>query len=125
MRGATTSVSRALLFMNKKMKMLIAYDGSESATAALSDLPRAGLPDEVEALVYVADVWLPSSRSEFARAAESRRRLAAELSSFAPALRAVEEERALTREAGRRFRSAFPTWRVSVEASPGVGLPTS
>jgi nucleotide-binding universal stress UspA family protein len=111
--------------MNMKMKVLIAYDGSESGAAALSDLPRAGLPDEVEALVYVSDVWLPSSRSEFARAAESRRQLAAELSSFAPALRTVEEERALTREAGRRFRSAFPTWGVSVEASPGVGLPTS
>jgi nucleotide-binding universal stress UspA family protein len=111
--------------MNKKMKILIAYDGSESAAAPLSDLPRAGLPNEVEALVYVADVWLPSSRSEFARAADSRRQLAAGLSSFAPALRVVEEERALTREAGRLFRSAFPTWAVSVEASPGVGLPAS
>jgi len=124
-RGSPLRLAARPFFMSKKMKVLIAYDGSESGAAPLSDLPRAGLPDEVEALVYVADVWLPSSRAEFARATDSRRQLAAGLSSFAPALRAVEEERALTREAGRRFRSAFPTWEVSVEASPGCGLPTS
>ena len=126
MRGAgPPAAARVPFFMNKKMKVLIAYDGSDSAAAALSDLPRAGIPDEVEALVYVADVWLPSSHSEFSRAINSRKQLAAELSSFVPALRAIEEERALSREAARRFRSLFPAWEVRVEASPGLGLPTS
>ena len=39
------------------MRLLIGYDGSESAEAALSDLRRAGLPRDVEALILsVADV---------------------------------------------------------------------
>jgi hypothetical protein len=40
------------------MRILIAYDGSRGADAALLDLQRAGLPQEAEALVIsVADVW--------------------------------------------------------------------
>jgi nucleotide-binding universal stress UspA family protein len=43
------------------MKLLIAYDDSESADTAIAGLLRAGLPSEnVEALVVsVAEVWLP------------------------------------------------------------------
>ena len=43
------------------MKLLIAYDGSESADTAIEGLLRAGLPSKnVEALVVsVAEVWLP------------------------------------------------------------------
>jgi hypothetical protein len=38
------------------MKILVAYDGSDGAKAALSDLQRAGLPRKAEALgVSVAD----------------------------------------------------------------------
>ena len=41
------------------MKILIGYDGSESADAALYDLQRAGLPDDAEALIVsVADVMM-------------------------------------------------------------------
>ena len=48
------------------MKILIAYDGSESADKGIDDLSRAGLPVEVEALVVsVAEVWLPPPRGEF------------------------------------------------------------
>ena len=42
------------------MKILIGYDGSECAEAALEDLQRAGLGAEAEALVMtVADVFVP------------------------------------------------------------------
>jgi hypothetical protein len=42
------------------MKLLIAYDGSESADKGIDDLSRAGLPSEADALVVsVAEVWLP------------------------------------------------------------------
>jgi hypothetical protein len=43
------------------MKVLIAYDGSDSADTAIDGLQRAGLPAaEVEALVVsVGEVWLP------------------------------------------------------------------
>jgi hypothetical protein len=42
------------------MKVLIGYDGSNCADAALEDLHRAGFPRAVEALVIsVAEQWLP------------------------------------------------------------------
>jgi hypothetical protein len=50
--------------MSEKMKILIAYDGSDCANAALEDLQRAGLPHVAEALIMsVADVFLPPSSS--------------------------------------------------------------
>ena len=42
------------------MKILIGYDGSETASAALDSLQYAGLPQSAEALIIsVAEVWLP------------------------------------------------------------------
>jgi nucleotide-binding universal stress UspA family protein len=42
-------------------RLLIGYDGSDCATAALDDLRSAGLPAElVVKVLTVADVWLPS-----------------------------------------------------------------
>ena len=56
--------------MDGHMKLLIAYDGSSCADAALDDLSRAGLPHAAEVLVLsVADVLLPpdGGTSEAAR----------------------------------------------------------
>jgi len=51
--------------MNEKMKILIAYDGSECADAALEDLKSAGLPKTAEAIVMtLADVFLPPAIDE-------------------------------------------------------------
>ena len=42
------------------MRILIGYDGSECADAALDDLMQAGLPANAEAhILSVAEVWLP------------------------------------------------------------------
>lgn len=42
------------------MKILIGFDGSECADAALDDLTHAGLPEQAEAhILSVAEVWLP------------------------------------------------------------------
>ena len=50
--------------MSTMMKVLIAYDGSSCADAALNDLSYAGLPQEVEArILSVADVFLPPPSS--------------------------------------------------------------
>jgi hypothetical protein len=46
--------------MKQRMKILIGYDGSGCAEAALDDLQKAGLPPAVEALVMsVTEVSLP------------------------------------------------------------------
>src|ERR1041384_178512 len=47
------------------MKILIAYDGSECADAALDDLKLAGLPENAEAVVIsLADVFVPPPINE-------------------------------------------------------------
>jgi hypothetical protein len=48
--------------VNETMKILIAYDGSLCAEAALDDLRKAGLPQDAEALVIsVAGFSAPSA----------------------------------------------------------------
>ncbi|HVZ39122.1 MAG TPA: universal stress protein [Candidatus Kapabacteria bacterium] len=45
--------------MADRFKVLIAYDGSDCADAALADLQYAGLPPETDALVVsIAEVWV-------------------------------------------------------------------
>ena len=110
--------------MSQKMKLLIAYDGSECADAALDDLRRAGLPRDTEAVVLtVADVWGPPAlpaaydritsdmdREIRARAQELRQHMA----------QAVEEARLLAVNASQRIQSMFPVWAVSAEACAGT-----
>jgi nucleotide-binding universal stress UspA family protein len=106
------------------MKILIAYDGSGCAEAALDDLRRAGLPgDGVEAIVIaVAELWLPppppSSYEivEAAREAESPADLQEEFAKGSPAVEAAES---LALRAQERLRRNFPGWEVSIEASCG------
>lgn len=46
--------------MSNRMKVLVAYDGSSCADAAIAELSRAGLPDEVEFMALsVIENWLP------------------------------------------------------------------
>ncbi len=102
---------------NKGIKVLIPYDGSENAEMALHDLRRAGLPQKLDAIVAVTNVWLPLSPYEITRAVSARRMkvLTAGASSFAPALRDHEEQRVLSLEAERRISSIFPSGTVRAE----------
>lgn len=100
-----------------KSKVLIVYDGSESAEVALDDLSRAGLPRGVEALALVTNVCLPSSPEDINRAVADRRMMVLKsgVSSFVPALRDVEEERVMSHNAEYRLRSMFPLGAVKAE----------
>ena len=97
------------------MKLLIAYDGSKCADAALDDLRQAGLPGSVEALVLsVADVLLPSGGPEPSDPAwvvsaiqEARARCA----------QAIEEARAAALGANKRIQDEHPGWHVRAEAA--------
>jgi nucleotide-binding universal stress UspA family protein len=102
----------------KKLRVLIPYDGSETAEETLKDLSRAGLPRELDALIAVTQVWLPSSPYEITSAVSARRMklLTSGLSSYVPALQEHEEQRVLCLEAERRLRSMFPEGRVKTEA---------
>jgi nucleotide-binding universal stress UspA family protein len=103
---------------DRSIKVLIPYDGSESAERALDDLKGAGLPQALDAIVAVTNVWLPLSPYEITRAVSARRLmvLTAGASSYAPALRDHEEQRVLSLEAERRISSIFPSGTVRAEA---------
>lgn len=107
------------------MKVLIGYDGSLSADAALEDLRRAGLPREGEALVVsVGEVLaLPeTSAAEVVGAAMTSRRLASGLArAREQAAKALEEAHIHAAAAARRVRFFLPGW--DVRAEPLAGTP--
>lgn len=109
--------------MPDKMKILIGYDGSDCAEAAVDDLQRAGLPLEAEALVLsVAEVWLPPPPPSAAEIVEQA--MAVEVPAdlqrvYAKGSAAMKEAEELAAGAGRRVQSNFPGWKVTSEASCG------
>ena len=108
----------ATLTQEKKLRVLIPYDGSDTAEATLKDLSKAALPPELDALITVTQVCLPSSPYEITRAVSARRLklLTSGTSSYVPALQEHEEQRVLSLEAEQRLRSMFPKGRVKTEA---------
>jgi nucleotide-binding universal stress UspA family protein len=101
--------------MSEKMKILIAYDGSSCADAALDDLQYAGLPRVAEALILsVADVFLPPPSGQ--EAAVPAQVSVAVQQAWARATQAVEEAHTLALQAQARVFTSFPDWDVRVEA---------
>jgi nucleotide-binding universal stress UspA family protein len=107
------------------MKIVIAYDGSESAHTAIDSLRRAGLPPEnVEAFVVsVGEVWLPPPdvvddtfpAREPPGVKETRERAA----------QVMEEAEHLAQGGCKRVQQNFPRWKVSHavrNGSPGFEL---
>ncbi len=109
--------------VKEMMKILLGYDGSESADAALRNLKRAGLPDEAEALIVsVADVMMApaTSNSEIAeQTLTSRRATAALMLAQEQSARIFSEAKAFTTKASEQVRSYFPDWHVRAEALAG------
>lgn len=110
--------------LRERTKVLIAYDGSSYADAALKDLCRAGLPREVEALVVtVGDALVvnPPLRYETYMRALTSQRATSVLSPVREQVsQALEEAQGLAAEASRRVRSYFPDWEVHAEALVGT-----
>lgn len=105
------------------MKILIAYDGSECADAALDDLTQAGLPANAEAhILSVAEVWLPPPPPsaydvlEQARKAKSPSELQ---HNYAKTCAAAKEALALAERARDRVVTRFPGWKVTADSSCG------
>ena len=110
--------------MSERMKIMIAYDGSDCADAALEDLRRAGLPQEAEALIFtVAEAWLyapPPSGYEvakgFADITEEETKASATDSPI------LKETLLLAQKAYKFLQENFPKWKVSADV--GIGSPT-
>lgn len=99
------------------MRILIGYDGSEQADAALDDLKRAGLPRDSEVLVVsVADLLMSSPPVEevAAQVFASRRVAAALKKAQTHGERVIKEAEEFAAKAARRLRPEFPEWNVKV-----------
>ena len=100
------------------MKVLIGYDGSQSADAALADLQRAGLPKETEALIVsVADVMMVPETSAYELAAEAlmSRRVAAGLVYAQRQAQAGDADSIFV--GGRRFNGALERFQLGSVAT--------
>src|SRR6266542_3726969 len=94
--------------MNEPMRILIGYDGSECADAAIDDLRRAGLPKEAVAIVFsVVENWsLWSSGFELTEDMDE-----------------LIQVQATARRGAARVKSLMPEWEV--KSKMGVGSPAS
>jgi nucleotide-binding universal stress UspA family protein len=106
----------------EEMKVLIGYDGSDCANAALEDLLRAGLPDTGEALVIsVTERSFPPPPPSSYRIAEESFAVGG-IGAVVAAQRAVQpvlEEYGMAFQASRIVKSLFPTWEVGSEEHVG------
>jgi len=105
------------------MKVLIGYDGSECADAALDDLTQAGLPPTGEFhIMSVAEVWLPPpppSSYEILEEAKNATSPAALQREFSKHCAAAKEALLLAERARDRVQAKFSDWKVTVDSSCG------
>ena len=109
--------------MDERMKILIGYDGSDCADAALDDLMRAGLPELAEVqILSVAEVWLPPPPPTVEEMVQQARdvKVPADLkriySRTAAAVKAAQQSVEHARE---RVKENFPKWSVCAQAASG------
>jgi nucleotide-binding universal stress UspA family protein len=106
--------------VNEDVKILVAYDGSDSSDIAIEGLQRAGLPTQGEALVVsVAEVWLPPATND-----EGDEQFPVQVPAVVKraqerAARIVEGAQQLAQRGSKRVQSIFPNWKVSYEALSG------
>jgi nucleotide-binding universal stress UspA family protein len=110
-----------------EMRVLIGYDGSQSADAVLDDLQKAGLPRESKALIVsVGEVVMPPllAGAEVAGMPVTPESVKMALAAAdAQTAQSLKEAQELAGKAGARLRSYFPTWEV---VTVGVtGWPTT
>lgn len=107
------------------MKLLIGYDGSDCADAALDDLDRAGLPAVAEVVILcVADVFLPPTSGATEKANPTWLSVGIN-QARAQVTEAVQEAHATAERARGRVQSNHVGWHIHAEAcadSPGWGI---
>src|SRR5688572_5117245 len=101
------------------MKVLVGYDGSECAEAAVDDLRRAGLPAGTEAVVLAAaDVFPHLPPEAYAPPASEN---SVDMGPVFAKVRAIAaevlaENRKTAEWGAQRIRDRFPAWKVTSEA---------
>lgn len=105
------------------MKILIGYDGSECADAALDDLSQAGLPPSGEIhILSIAELWLPPpppSAYEIVEEAKNATSPADLQRDFSRHCAAAKKMLVLAERARDRVQTLYPDWKVSADSSCG------
>jgi nucleotide-binding universal stress UspA family protein len=103
------------------MKVLIGYDGSPSADAALEELKGAGLPDDTKILVAaVASIWMPTPNFEIYETTTASRRVATTVAQLQHQTeRTLKEAEEMADKAAARIKSDFPNWQVGTAVLSG------
>lgn len=109
--------------MKNNARILIGYDGSDCADAALDDLTHAGLPATAEAqILSIAEIWLPPpppSSYEIVEQAQQAKSPADLQDRFEKGCTAAKSALALAEGARNSVRARFPNWKVTAESSCG------
>jgi nucleotide-binding universal stress UspA family protein len=93
------------------MKVLIGYDGSDHANAAIDDLSRAGLPPDTEAIVLSAVEWPAVQAIQSWGMVET---------DFSPEwMERITAAGRLAESGAARLRERLPEWTVRTEPSAG------
>lgn len=105
------------------MKILIGYDGSSCADAALDGLGRAGLPEIAEAqILSVAEVWLPPpppSAYEIVEQAQEVKVPSDLRHVYTKGCEAAKAALSAAQRASDRVKATFPRWDVSPDSACG------
>ncbi|HEU4479384.1 MAG TPA: universal stress protein [Pyrinomonadaceae bacterium] len=110
--------------MKEQMKLLIGYDGSQCANAALDDLRRAGLPREAQAIILsVFERWLPNAGhnnlTELTSGASRSNGVTPLQTAVTTSAEKITETRALALDAKLKLQAHFPDWNIKAEESLG------
>jgi nucleotide-binding universal stress UspA family protein len=97
-------------------RLLIGYDGSECATAALDDLRTAGLPHDLDVKVLtVADVWLPAESQRLEPVYPNVEAKAIRRARDA-ALNILNRAQTTAAQGSAEVQKLFPNWRIQAQA---------
>lgn len=112
--------------MKKEIRILIAYDGSPCADAALDDLKRAGMPRNAEVVILtVSEIWLRASSTCDVQSAQPSSSISTFTKSRSPQIQTavgvtpLSEARGLALKAKARLEKHFPAWAIEAEESCG------
>jgi nucleotide-binding universal stress UspA family protein len=103
------------------MRVLIGYDSSPSAEAALEELKKAGLPRETEIVVVTAgEIWMPPPNVEMRQTAMLSRRASVAMAQIqTEAELTLQQAKETADEAADQIKRDFPEWLVETEAMGG------
>jgi nucleotide-binding universal stress UspA family protein len=100
--------------MREISKLLIAYDGSTCSDAALQDLKRAGLPEQLEAVVMsvAALVFVPTDKELTDDEVVSPGAVAMVSARQKEAREALRQAHAIAQQGAKRVQKDFAGWKV-------------